>query len=124
MIATARNLPPGVRYPTYVFLDAFQNFAGPDIEQALAEVRQAGLKRILSHESFSQLQRGEFDLTSMLFQASSRMVSGWQSEDADCAVETLSSNLVFGIALPRRSWHCVRPRPRFGTFVNLVSFKP
>ena len=45
IIATARNLPWGVRYPTYVFLDEFQNFVGPDVESALPEVRQAGTQR-------------------------------------------------------------------------------
>ena len=31
-----------VRYPTYLLLDEFQNFVGPDIESALPEVRQLG----------------------------------------------------------------------------------
>jgi len=91
VIATARNLPRGVRYPTYVFLDEFQNFVGPDIEHALPEVRQLGLKMILSHQSFSQLERGDFDLTSMIFQAQSRMMFGVQGEDADILAHELAS---------------------------------
>lgn len=91
VIATARNLPRGVRYPTYIFLDEFQNFVGPDIEHALPEVRQLGLKLILSHQSFSQLERGDFDLTSMIFQAQSRMMFGLQGEDADILAHELAS---------------------------------
>lgn len=91
VIATARNLPRGVRYPTYVFLDEFQNFVGPDIEHALPEVRQLGLRMILSHQSFSQLERGDFDLTSMIFQAQSRMMFGLQGEDADILAHELAS---------------------------------
>jgi hypothetical protein len=91
VIATARNLPRGVRYPTYVLLDEFQNFVGPDIESALPEVRQLGLKLLLSHQSFSQLKRGDYDLTSMIFQAQSRMIFGLQGEDADILAHELAS---------------------------------
>jgi hypothetical protein len=91
VIATARNLPRGVRYPTYVFLHEFQNFVGPDIEHALPEVRQLGLKMILSHQSLSQLERGDFDLTSMIFHAQSRMMFGLQGEDADILAYELTS---------------------------------
>ncbi len=91
VIATARNLPRGVRYPTYVLLDEFQNFVGPDIESALPEVRQLGLKLLLSHQSFSQLIRGDYDLTSMIFQAQSRMAFGIQGEDADFLANEFAS---------------------------------
>jgi len=91
IIATARNLPWGVRYPTYIFLDEFQNFVGPDVESALPEVRQLGLKLILSHQSFSQLERGDYDLTSMIFQAQSRLIFGMQGEDADILAHELAS---------------------------------
>ncbi len=91
VIATARNLPRGVSYPTYVFLDEFQNFVGPDIESALPEVRQLGLQLLLSHQSFSQLKRGEYDLTSMIFQAQSRLIFGVQGEDADILAQELAS---------------------------------
>src|SRR5207253_10977182 len=83
VIATARSLPGHVRYPTYLLLDEFQNFVGPDIESALPEVRQLGLRLILSHQSLSQLERGDYDLTAMIFQAQSRMIFGVQGEDAD-----------------------------------------
>src|SRR5207253_7215527 len=91
VIATARSFPGHVRYPTYVLLDEFQNFVGPDIESALPEVRQLGLKLILSHQSFAQLERGDYDLTSMIFQAQSRMIFGVQGEDADILGRELAS---------------------------------
>ncbi len=91
VIATARSLPDDIRYPTYLLLDEFQNFVGPDIESALPEVRQLGLKLILSHQSLSQLKRGDHDLTSMIFQAQSRMVFGLQGEDADLIANELAS---------------------------------
>lgn len=84
VIATARNFAGRFeRYPTYLFLDEFQNFVGPDLESALPEVRQLGLKLFLSHQSFSQLERGDYDFTSMIFQAQSRLIFGVQGEDAD-----------------------------------------
>jgi hypothetical protein len=83
VLSTARSLPLGVRYPTYLLLDEFQNFVGPDLEAALPEVRQLGIRLILSHQSFAQLERGEYDLTSMIWQAQSRIAFGVQGEDAE-----------------------------------------
>jgi hypothetical protein len=83
VLSTARSLPLGVRYPTYLLLDEFQNFVGPDLEAALPEVRQLAIRLILSHQSFSQLERGDYDLTSMIWQAQSRIAFGVQGEDAD-----------------------------------------
>jgi hypothetical protein len=91
VLATARSLPRGVRYPTYLLLDEFQNFIGPDIEQALPEVRQLGLRLILSHQSLSQLQQGDQDLRTMIFQAQSRIVFGVQGEDADLLAQEVAS---------------------------------
>jgi hypothetical protein len=91
VLATARSLPRTVRYPTYLVLDEFQNFVGPDIESALPEVRQLGLRLMLSHQSFSQLKRGDYDLTSMIFQAQSRLIFGVQGEDADLLAHELAS---------------------------------
>jgi hypothetical protein len=92
IIATARGLAGSARrYSTYVFLDEFQNFVGPDIDSALPEVRQLGLKLLLSHQSFSQLKRGDHDLTSMIFQAQSRMMFGVQGEDADILAHELAA---------------------------------
>jgi hypothetical protein len=91
VLAVARSLPRIGRCPTYLLLDEFQNFVGPDIESALPEVRQLGLRLILSHQSLAQLKRGDHDLTSMIFQAQSRMVFGVQGEDADLLAHELAS---------------------------------
>lgn len=91
VLANARSLPRGVRYPTYLLLDEFQNFVGPDIESALPEVRQLGIRLLLSHQSLSQLKRGDYDLTSMIFQAQSRLIFGVQGEDADLLAHELAS---------------------------------
>ena len=91
VLATARSLPRGIRYPTYLVLDEFQNFVGPDIESALPEVRQLGLRLLLSHQGFSQLKRGDYDLTAMIFQAQSRMIFGVQGEDAELLAQELAS---------------------------------
>jgi hypothetical protein len=91
VIGTIRSLPRGVRYPTYLFLDEFQNFVGPDVEAALPETRQLGLKLVLSHQSFAQLERGDYDLTSMIFAAQSRMIFGVQGEDADLLANEVAS---------------------------------
>lgn len=83
VLSNARSLPLGVRYPTYLLLDEFQNFVGPDLESALPEVRQLAIRLILSHQSFSQLKRGDYDLTSLIWQAQTRIAFGVQGEDAD-----------------------------------------
>jgi hypothetical protein len=91
ILQTARSLPRLERYPTYIFLDEFQNFVGPDIKDSLPEVRQLGIKFLLSHQSLSQLSEGPYDLTQMIFQAQSRMVFGMQGEDADLLAHELAS---------------------------------
>jgi hypothetical protein len=91
VLATARSLPPQIRYPTYLFLDEFQRFVGPDVEAAIPEVRQLGIKLILGHQSFSQLKQGDLDLTTMIFQAQSRMIFGVQGEDADLLAHEMAS---------------------------------
>ncbi len=91
VLAVARSLPRDLRYPTYLLLDEFQNFVGPDIEAALPEVRQLGLRLILSHQGFSQLKRGGYDLTNMIWQAQSRLIFGVQGEDADLLANELAS---------------------------------
>lgn len=91
VLATARSLPPHTRYPTYLFLDEFQRFVGPDVEAAIPEVRQLGIKLILGHQSFAQLKQGDLDLTTMIFQAQSRMIFGVQGEDADLLAHELAA---------------------------------
>ncbi|MDB5392211.1 MAG: hypothetical protein JWM11_7857 [Planctomycetaceae bacterium] len=91
VIAQVRSLPRDVRHPTYMFLDEFQNFVGPDLESALPELRNLGLRLILSHQSLSQLKRGDYDMTSIIFQAQSRMIFGVQGEDADLLAHEVAS---------------------------------
>lgn len=91
IIATVRSLPRTVKYRTYLFLDEFQNFVGPDLISALPETRQMGLNLILSHQSFAQLERGDYDLTNMIFTAQSRMIFGLQGEDADILAHEVAS---------------------------------
>lgn len=92
ILATARSLPPDERNDTYVLLDEFQNFVSKDMEAAIPEVRQLGVKLSFSHQSFSQLKRGhDIDLTSIIFQAQSRMIFGLQGEDADILAHELAS---------------------------------
>jgi hypothetical protein len=82
-LAVIRSQPPGERYPSHVWLDEFQRFVGPDIEEAIPEVRQLGANLHLSHQSLSQLKRGDTDLQPLIWQAQSRAVMGVQGEDAD-----------------------------------------
>ena len=58
ILETALNLPHDVVRPTYVLLDEFQNFDGPDVYDAIPTVRQQGVRLILAHQSFSQLKQG------------------------------------------------------------------
>src|SRR5205823_1510819 len=63
--------------------DEFQNFVGPDLEFALPEVRQLGLRLILSHQGLWQLLQGDTNLLDPVFQAKSRLIFGIESKDAD-----------------------------------------
>ncbi len=109
VLTTARSLPLGVTYPTYLFLDEFQRFVGPDVESAIPEMRQLGVKLMLSHQSFSQLKRGDTDLTSMIFTAQSRMIFGVQGEDADLLAHELAS-LHFDPRKIKDEWYSQRQR--------------
>ena len=70
---------------------SLRQFVGRDLEEALPEVRQLQIRLILAHQSFSQLVRGNHDLTSLIFQAQSRMIFGLQGEDADLLAHELGS---------------------------------
>lgn len=91
VIQTARNMTPSEVNPTYLLLDEFQNFVSNDLFEALPIVRQLGLRLILSHQSFSQLERGEIDLTQMIWQARSRLMFANDSEDADLLAHELAT---------------------------------
>lgn len=91
VLATARSLPAGQKLPTLVILDEFQRFVGPDVEAAIPEVRQMRVQLVLSHQSLSQLQQADHDLTTMIYQAQSRLIFGLQGEDADLLGQELAS---------------------------------
>ena len=91
VLTTARSLPMTERYPTYLILDEFQRFVGPDLEAAIQEVRQLGIRLVLSHQSFSQLKRGDTDLSSLIWQCQSRITLGVQGEDAELLAQEMAS---------------------------------
>lgn len=91
VLTTARSLPARERKPTYLILDEFQRFVGPDLEAAIPEVRQLGVRLVLSHQSFSQLERGETDLSSLIWQCQSRITLGVQGEDAELLAHEMAS---------------------------------
>lgn len=92
LFTTARGMPPHVRRPVYCWLDEFQRvISGPDLEFAIPEVRQLGIRLICAHQSFSQLERGEVDLTSLIWQLQSRLTFAAKSEDADLLAHELAA---------------------------------
>jgi len=121
VLTTARSLGATERHPTYLMLDEFQNFVGPDVEEALPEVRQLGVRLILSHQSFAQLQRGDYDLTSMIFQAQSRMIFGVQGEDADLLAHELAS-LTFEAKRVKEELYSTRQRIKGHKIIHLTSW--
>ena len=91
VLTTARSLTARERRPTYLILDEFQRFVGPDLEAAIPEVRQLGIRLVLSHQSFSQLERGDTDLSSLIWQCQSRITLGVQGEDAELLAHEMAS---------------------------------
>lgn len=83
VLADARSQPKGMNEPTYCWLDEFQRMVGPDLEYAIPEVRQLGLKMIFAHQAFSQLKHGDLDLTPLIWVPRTRFVFGLAAEDAD-----------------------------------------
>ena len=105
VLTTARSRPTDGGHPTYLWLDEFQRFVGPDIEAAIPEMRQLGVRLILSHQSFSQLKRGDLDLTSLIFQAQSRMMFGVQGEDADLLAHEIATLKYDARKVKEEIWH-------------------
>ena len=77
--------------PTYLLLDECQMFVSPDIEDALPTCRQMGLRLILAHQSFSQLQQGDIDMSNIIWQARNRLMFANSAEDADIIAEELAT---------------------------------
>lgn len=90
VIQTAMSMTPKQVDPTYLIMDEFQHFVGQDLFHALPLVRQLGLRLLLAHQSFSQLIRGDIDLTSIIWQARSRLMFANAAEDASIIAEELA----------------------------------
>jgi hypothetical protein len=91
VIQAARNMPPEVVNPTVLCLDEFQRFVGIDLYNALPEMRQRGLKLILSHQSLSQLKRGDVDMTDIIWQCRNRIILANDARDADDLAHELAT---------------------------------
>lgn len=91
ILETAMNLPREIVRPTYILLDEVQFFCGPDIYDAIPTVRQQGLRLILSHQSFSQLELGDIDLTGLIWQPRNRLMFACDADDADRLAHELAS---------------------------------
>ena len=72
-------------------LDEFQHFLGPDLYYFLPIVRNMGIKLMLAHQSYSQLEKGDIDLRPMIAQARSRIMFANDGEDADLIAEELTN---------------------------------
>lgn len=91
IIQRAMNLPPRVVDPTVLLLDEFQHFVSPDLYDALPIIRQVGLRLIFGHQSFSQLIRGDVDMSGLVWQARSRLMFANDAEDADLIAHELAT---------------------------------
>lgn len=91
ILRTAMNMGPSEVDPTYILLDEFQHFVSGDLYEALPTVRQRGLRLILAHQSFSQLLRGEIDLSGLIWQARSRLMFANDADDADLIANELAT---------------------------------
>lgn len=94
ILSVLRSLPPGVRYPVFVWLDEFQRFAkGPDIAEAIPEMRQlmGGGGFVLSHQSLSQLESDATNLREIIYQCQSRMIFGMQGREVAEIAEEIAS---------------------------------
>lgn len=105
VLSVARSLPLGIKYNTYLVLDEFQRFTGPDLETAIPEVRQLGIKLILSHQAFSQLKRGDYDLSSIIWQCQNRQIFGIQGEDADMLAHEIAALTYDADRIKQEIWH-------------------
>ncbi len=90
IIQTAIGLSPREVDPTYLILDEFQHYVNMDLYDALPTLRQSGLRLVLAHQSFQQLERGDIDLTGLIWQARSRLMFANDGEDADLIADELA----------------------------------
>src|SRR5207253_1535543 len=80
-------------------------FVGPDLEFSLAESRQLRTSLIMSHQSFSQLVRGEVDLTSLIFQAQTRLMLKVAGLDAEVLASELAGFTYNPLRVKDEIWH-------------------
>lgn len=90
VLSIARSLEPQQRRDTLLVLDEFQRFVNADLEFALAESRQLKVQLVLSHQSFSQLEQNDVDLTSLIFQCGTRLMLNSKGKDATILAEELA----------------------------------
>ncbi len=84
VVSTVRSMvDPKQVDPTYLVLDEFQEFVTNDLVDALPQLRQFGLRMVLAHQSFSQLERDDIDLSSLIWLAQNRIAFANSAEDAD-----------------------------------------
>lgn len=76
--------------PCWIVADEFQHYVNPDIEDSIPVVRNFGLRLILAHQSFSQLERNDVDLTQMIWQAQTRLAFASSARDADTLADELA----------------------------------
>ena len=76
--------------PTYIVLDEFQRYVSPDVQEALPTVRQMGLRLLLSHQSFSQLDREDMSLEQMIWMAQTRLIFSNYAKDADLLADEIA----------------------------------
>ena len=76
--------------PTYIVLDEFQRYVSPDVQEALPTVRQMGLRLLLSHQSFSQLEREDMSLEQMIWMAQTRLIFSNYAKDADLLADEIA----------------------------------
>ena len=87
IVQQAKSMSPSEVDPTVVLLDEFEQFVSEDLAAALPLVRQVGLQFILSHQSMSQLVRGDIDLTGIIWQCRSRLIFSNDADDANRLAE-------------------------------------
>lgn len=105
VFSVARSLAPRDRQDTLLVLDEFQRFISKDLELALAESRQLKTRLILSHQSLSQLKRNDVDLTSLIFQAQTRLMLKSTWRDATLLAEELAALTFDPYAVKDEIWH-------------------
>jgi len=74
---------PGRTGAAHATIAPYELFVSEDLYEALPLVRQVGLQCILSHQSLSQLERRDIDLTGIIWQCRSRLIFANDADDAD-----------------------------------------